>query len=397
GNVAVLKLLLRMGADVTVQDECGRTPLLLACQFCDLNIIKPLVRFYDSVDSRANDGATALMIASQCANLQVVEALLEQGADPNLASYIHTMAIHRAVQAEALGVVQLLLKVTSKEAILLHCKHPQIGANSSLCCLAIDCENLEMLETLVTSDLGNEILHIPTFARAVNDENDGESRFEFKYTQSSSISFLLESKLSDLREETITYLKLLLKHGFPVNASNSNCIPSLSALSLEAEENDLTMQCLDILLEHGADIDYTTKCAGVPDALLAACLTGKCVLLLKLLRVGSSGLPDDLLRYLLVRYLDLPHNIPLGKMINFLLELGISKPYLYKRLRCYMSDGMEDLKKNISKPLAELQLCSLQQLSRIAVRRQLKQPFSTSLNQLTVPECIKDYITYKLL
>lgn len=392
----VMMYLISKGADVMIQDECGRTPLFLVS---DLEIAQPLIKFYDFVDTRAKDGATALMIASQGFNVEIVQELLKRGADPNLAAHDHTMAIHLAVHAGSLRIVELLLEVTSKEAILEHCKNPKITVNSSLCCLAIDCENYQVLEALIESDLGNDILHLPIYrpSRPVYDVSVREPSHEFNYRYSSSISFLLENKLTSLEDDAILYLALMLKHGFPVNPVNSKYIPPLVAICLEGDDKFISLRCVDILMVHGADIDFTTKCAGVPDALLAACLSGKCSLLLKLLRLGSSGVPDDLLRYILVKkYLEPIQNMRLGKMVNCLLELGVTKPNLYKLLQSYIhASGSYDLTKDMSKGLAEFQMCSLQQLSRIAVRKHLRQPLTVSLNQLTIPKCIKDYLIYK--
>jgi hypothetical protein len=38
------------------------------------------------------------------------------------------------------SVVKLLLKVTSRNAVLAHCTHPKAKTGRSLCCLAIDGE-----------------------------------------------------------------------------------------------------------------------------------------------------------------------------------------------------------------------------------------------------------------
>jgi hypothetical protein len=43
-------------------------------------------------------------------------------------------------QCECCSVMKLLLRVTSKSALLAHCTHPRANTSCSLCCLAIDGE-----------------------------------------------------------------------------------------------------------------------------------------------------------------------------------------------------------------------------------------------------------------
>jgi hypothetical protein len=85
------------------------------------------------------------------------------------------------------------------------------------------------------------------------------------------------------------------------------------------------------------------SCKRVPDPLLAACISGNCPGVLQLLRAGSSGSPDDLLRYVLKqRHLDssLPMMI---NMVQLLVELGITKPALYKKLQQYFPETSSDI------------------------------------------------------
>ena len=84
--------------------------------------------------------------------------------------------------------------------------------------------------------------------------------------------------------------------------------------------------------------------AGVPDALLAACLSGHCSGVLRLLRAGSSGSPNDLLRYLVTHdHLVPPTNILLIDMIELLLSLGITEPDLYWKVQNYFPETRRDI------------------------------------------------------
>ena len=84
--------------------------------------------------------------------------------------------------------------------------------------------------------------------------------------------------------------------------------------------------------------------AGVPDALLAACISGHCSGVLQLLRAGSSGSPNDLLRYLVTHdHLVPPTNVLLVDMIELLLSLGITEPDLYWKVQNYFPETRKDI------------------------------------------------------
>jgi len=84
--------------------------------------------------------------------------------------------------------------------------------------------------------------------------------------------------------------------------------------------------------------------AGVPDALLAACISGHCSGVLQLLRAGSSGSPNDLLRYLVTHdHLVPPTNVLMVDMIELLLSLGITEPDLYRKVQNYFPETRKDI------------------------------------------------------
>jgi hypothetical protein len=85
------------------------------------------------------------------------------------------------------------------------------------------------------------------------------------------------------------------------------------------------------------------SCARVPDPLLAACVSGHCSGVLKLLQAGSSGLPDDLLRRLVTRdHLDPPTTVVVN-VVKLLLKLGISEPDLFCKLKYYFPETTSDI------------------------------------------------------
>lgn len=63
-----------------------------------------------------------------------------------------------------------------------------------------------------------------------------------------------------------------------------------------------------------------------------------------MLRAGSSGSPNDLLRYLLTHdHLVPPTNVLLVDMIELLLSLGITEPDLYWKVQNYFPETRKDI------------------------------------------------------
>jgi hypothetical protein len=53
-------------------------------------------------------------------------------------------------------------------------------------------------------------------------------------------------------------LEHLCSVGFPVNVTKKESLPPLVAAMLEPLHKHLSSRCVDMLLTHGADIEYTT-------------------------------------------------------------------------------------------------------------------------------------------
>lgn len=85
GHLNVVRVLLNNGAKIEEpKTPKGRTPLMVACAYSSgITIIKLLVEKGANINATANDKSTPLMLAARMAKADVVEYLVSKGADVN--------------------------------------------------------------------------------------------------------------------------------------------------------------------------------------------------------------------------------------------------------------------------------------------------------------------------
>jgi len=81
GDLRRFKSLLAEGADVNARDEYGRTALMEAAAFNEVDMVKMLIESGADVNAVDKYGYTALMLAAFYGFKEIVELLLEHGAD----------------------------------------------------------------------------------------------------------------------------------------------------------------------------------------------------------------------------------------------------------------------------------------------------------------------------
>ncbi|MGA2597248.1 MAG: ankyrin repeat domain-containing protein [Bryobacteraceae bacterium] len=114
GNLAMVELLLRLGADQNAQDGGGHTPLYcLANEFRTTgggDVVRVLAQRGANID--AHDGVkhcTALHMAARRGNLEIAEALLDCGARIDARDSLGDTPLRRAVNCGRIQVAALLL------------------------------------------------------------------------------------------------------------------------------------------------------------------------------------------------------------------------------------------------------------------------------------------------
>jgi len=101
-DIAMVRLLLNNNAGANEpRSPKGRTPLMVTCAYYGgITITKLLISNGANVNAVANDGTTALMLAAGNAKMDVVEFLVSRGADATLKDSKGLTALDYAAKAD---------------------------------------------------------------------------------------------------------------------------------------------------------------------------------------------------------------------------------------------------------------------------------------------------------
>ncbi len=109
-DLAKVESLLAAGADAKAQDRYGLTPVRLACENANAQILRRLLDAGADPNSPDPQGTTALMIAARTeGGTAAVKLLLERGAAVNAVDSVQSTALMWAVRSNHPGVVDLLI------------------------------------------------------------------------------------------------------------------------------------------------------------------------------------------------------------------------------------------------------------------------------------------------
>ncbi|GAB0093555.1 protein fem-1 homolog A [Sergentomyia squamirostris] len=108
GNLAVVKLLIRYGANINALSDTGSTPVRSACYMTHVEIVQYLVEHGADITKGNYNGGTCLINSVQSVALCMY--LISKGADVNARDIQDKTALHYAIQEHRLETTKLLLE-----------------------------------------------------------------------------------------------------------------------------------------------------------------------------------------------------------------------------------------------------------------------------------------------
>ena len=116
-DVAVVRYLVSLGADVNARRSCGGTPLSLTGLGNKAAIVEFLVSQGANVDAKNNDGETPLHSAAFFGNIEVIKSLLSHGAELNARDNRGRTPLDRARSQSVRPAIQYLESIGATSGI----------------------------------------------------------------------------------------------------------------------------------------------------------------------------------------------------------------------------------------------------------------------------------------
>lgn len=114
GNLQIMAILYKAGADINARNGVGDSPIDLAAQHDQLEAVKLLLQIKARVNDQDKNGMTPLMFAAKAGDVEMVHYMLEAGANPNIGDYTGRDAVGWAQESHRQMVVQALKNAQAK-------------------------------------------------------------------------------------------------------------------------------------------------------------------------------------------------------------------------------------------------------------------------------------------
>ena len=109
GRIQTVNALLRYGADPTIADLAGRTPLHWASYYGHDKVARLLIP-KSNIRAQDDEGVTPLHLASFSGNLEIAQSLLENGADISALDMFLRTPLHYAARNGNRSLIDYLLQ-----------------------------------------------------------------------------------------------------------------------------------------------------------------------------------------------------------------------------------------------------------------------------------------------
>jgi serine/threonine-protein phosphatase 6 regulatory ankyrin repeat subunit B len=253
GNLALVEVLLKHGADANLKGDCGRSALMMASYYGHATIVQALLNNGANVDYQGGEKKlSALIISAMLRKPDVVEVLLENGAQLNLKNADGMSALMLAVATHSRKepqekVIKLLLDKGADVNIDSHHGHTAL-------ILAAKCQDPHIVTLLLEKGALVNQISDGQYALRVAAQDAEDAPF-----QAETMKLLLEAGAeTDIRHWTgstilmntfkLQTVKLLLDSGASINLQDNYGNYALLVA--------LQRRCYDVvglLLEYGAN------------------------------------------------------------------------------------------------------------------------------------------------
>jgi ankyrin repeat protein len=113
GNLQIIAILFKAGANINQRDNLGSTPLHYAAEHDHIDAVQLLLDMKANVDAENKNGMTALMFAAKTGDPETIRALLAHGANPNQTDFTGRDAAGWAIESHRQAVIELLRSATA--------------------------------------------------------------------------------------------------------------------------------------------------------------------------------------------------------------------------------------------------------------------------------------------
>ncbi|KAF2364038.1 Ankyrin repeat-containing domain [Trinorchestia longiramus] len=262
-DLAMVQLLLRLGASINQADSTGECPLHIACSrgYCSLADVL-LHQARPNVNARTLQGTTALHAAAAQGSLELIEKLLSHGADFNVQDKNGVSTLHLACSGGHSEICSTLLDAGAHAAILDYVNNTPL--HYAVSTFGVDVDNIKKL-----------ITKCPQALCITN--KSGET----------PLIIAIRSLRHDIKELLESILKLALKTMPKICHSvilGHRTVIGHTPLHLAVLEKQIS--CVRILLAAGAEVDSRDHLGHTPLAL--ASRDGNAELVSLLLSAGAS-------------------------------------------------------------------------------------------------------------
>ena len=271
GYEAVVRALLRYGADVDIEHTEYGTPLQAACRVADMGTVYALLDAGASINHESGDYGTALQAAVWGGNLEIVQLLTRKGADVNPSGVGPCSPLIVACIEDHFQIAQHLVQAGA-DPNFQECQSLTSSQTSLQATCASRGANIKLVELLLKNNANVNALggRYGTALQAACSYHDNLKVIRLLleqgadiYIQAGKYSTPLQAVCAE-NHDNVDLVAFLLEKGVGINAQGGKYCTALQAACRSANR-----RIVKLLLERGADSNIIGGKFG--SALLATC------------------------------------------------------------------------------------------------------------------------------